>query len=66
MSGTITAHYEYRNNQDSDTALATYDTKKVITVSITVSKQDRTARSTREARQDFRQVARVTVRNTPD
>jgi hypothetical protein len=31
-----------------------------------VSKEDRTARNTKNARQDFRVVARVEVRNTPD
>jgi hypothetical protein len=62
----IRVEYKYRNNQDGDLVVAAYSTKKLITVSVTVSKQDPAARNTRNARQDFRVVSRVEVHNTPE
>jgi type II secretory pathway pseudopilin PulG len=64
--GTIAASYQYRNNRAADLAVASYSTKKLVNVALSVSKEDRTARNTKNARQDFRVVARVEVRNTPD
>jgi hypothetical protein len=62
----MSAHYEWRNNLDTDLVSATYSTKQLITVALTVSKQDPAAHRARDARQDFRMVSRVKVRNTPE
>lgn len=48
-----------------DMVIATYSTKRLIDVSLTVSKQDRTA-PVRGARQESRQSTRVEVRNIPE
>ncbi|UCH34224.1 MAG: type II secretion system protein [Armatimonadota bacterium] len=61
----IHVRYRYRNNPEGQLVVATYGTKAVINIGITVSKRDRAARKPEASRQDVSLVAKVKLKNVP-
>jgi hypothetical protein len=61
----IHAAYRYRNNPEAQLVVATYATKSIINIALTVSKRDIAARSLAASRQDVTLVAKVKIQNVP-
>jgi prepilin-type N-terminal cleavage/methylation domain-containing protein len=61
----IHIQYRYRNNPEDQLVVATYDTKAIINISLTVSKRDVAARTPKAARQDVTLAAKVRLKNVP-
>jgi prepilin-type N-terminal cleavage/methylation domain-containing protein len=61
----IHVRYRYRNNPEGQLVVATYATKSIINIALTVSKRDIAARSLGAARQDVTLVAKVKIQNMP-
>jgi len=57
--------YRYRNNPEGQLVVATYATKSIINIALTVSKRDIAARSLAASRQDVTLVAKVKIQNVP-
>ena len=62
---TIHVRYRYRNNREDQLVVATYATKAIINISLTVSKRDIAARTPQASRQDATLVAKVKLKNVP-
>jgi prepilin-type N-terminal cleavage/methylation domain-containing protein len=61
----IHAKYRYRNNADDQLVVATYDTKAIISISLTVAKRNRAGGSPEKERQDVSLSAKVKLKNLP-
>jgi len=59
----IQVRYRYRNNPEDELVVATYATKAIINIALTVSKRDLAARSPEASRQDVTLVAKVKLKN---
>jgi type II secretory pathway pseudopilin PulG len=62
---TINIRYRYRNNPEDQLVVATYATKAIINIALTVSKRDIAARTPQASRQDVTLVAKVKLKNVP-
>jgi len=61
----IHVEYRYRNNPEDQLVVATYDTKAIINIALTVSKRDIAARTPKAARQEVTLAAKVRLKNVP-
>jgi type II secretory pathway pseudopilin PulG len=61
----IYVRYRYRNNPEDELVVATYATKAIINIGLTVSKRDIAARTPAASRQDVTLVAKVKLKNVP-
>ena len=61
----INVTYRYRNNPENQLVVATYATKAIVNISLTVSKRDIAARTPAASRQDVTLVAKVKLKNVP-
>jgi len=61
----VRVRYRYRNNPEEQLVVASYETKAIINISLTVSKRDIAARTPQASRQDATLVAKVKLKNVP-
>jgi hypothetical protein len=65
LGSTIHVRYRYRNNPEDQLVVATYATKAIINIVITVAKRDVAARTPEASRQEVSLVAKVKLKNVP-